>query len=83
MLSRERHGDLEFATVHVDHLEEAIESMKARLPDEERVCSECLYEAETRRFGIKTFGTVDPERRALVLCCPSCESHVDLPTALE
>lgn len=79
MLRPERHGELEFVTVHVDQLDEAISSIKARLPDTERVCSECDYESEIHRWGIKTYGTTDPERLALVLCCPSCETHINTP----
>lgn len=79
MLTPERHGELQFATVDVDRLDEAIESMKTSLPAEERACTECTYEAETHRWGIKTYGTSEPGQSALVLCCPSCETHVDLP----
>jgi hypothetical protein len=83
MLTPERYGDLEYATVPVDRRAEAIESMKAALPDRERCCTECGYEAPTRRWGIKIYGTSDPSVDALVLCCPSCERHVDLPIDLE
>lgn len=83
MLKPERHGELEFATVHVDQLAEAIEVIKTTLPDDETVCSECEYAGETYRWGIKTYDTTDPERSALILCCPSCEAHIDLPLDLE
>lgn len=83
MLSPERHGELEFATVDVDRLDEAIESMKSTLPGEERTCEECGYVAETHRWGIKTYGTSYSGQSALVLCCPACETHVDLPLDLE
>lgn len=82
MLTPERHGDLEFATVDVDRLDEAIESIKATLPEEERACPECDYVAESHRWGIKTYGTSDPGQSALVLCCPACEAHVNLPRDL-
>lgn len=79
MLPPERSGDLEYAMVPVVRRAEAIESMKASLPDRERRCTECGYEAAVRRWGIKTYGTSDPGVDALVLCCPCCERHVDLP----
>lgn len=83
MLTPERHGELEFVTVHVDQVEEAVGSIKTTLPDEERRCSTCEYVGSTARWGLKTYATTRPERVALVLCCPSCETHVDLPEAVE
>lgn len=83
MLTPERHGDLEFVTVHADRVAEAVERIKANLPDGERTCPACEYEAAVHRWGIKTYGTTAPDRNALVLCCPSCEAHIDLPIDFE
>lgn len=79
MLTPDRHGELEFVTAHVDQLEDAVESIKTTLPDEARTCSVCGYVAAAHRWGIMSYGTTDPLRSALVLCCPSCETPVDLP----
>lgn len=83
MLTPERNGELEFVTVKTDHLDEAISSIKARLPDEDRVCDTCKYQGKTHRWGIKTYGTTDPNRLALVLCCPACENHINIPIEIK
>lgn len=75
----EQHGELEFVTVGPDRVDEAVASVKTALPDAERACSECGYRAAVRRWGMKTYGTADPDRIALVLCCPGCEAYTDLP----
>lgn len=83
MLSWERQGDLEFVTVHIDRYRDAIESIKTTLPCEERVCTTCDYDGRLSRWGLKTYETTDPDRHALVLCCPSCETHVDIPVTVK
>lgn len=82
MLTPQQTRDLEFATVHIDRVQEAVGSIKTMAPDEERVCAGCEYAARLGRWGIKTFGTKDPERMALVRCCPACETPVDLSADL-
>lgn len=79
MLTPERHGELEFVTVPVDKVEEAVGAIKATLPEGARRCSACEYVGEPSRWGLKTYVTTKPDLVALVLCCPSCEAHVDIP----
>ena len=75
--------ELEYITVDVEEVDEAIESVKSMLPEAEHDCPRCGYEGKAHRWGIKTYETEDPVRRALVLCCPSCEAHTDLPLDLD
>lgn len=75
--------ELEYVTVRVDQVDKAIESVKSMLPEEEKTCSRCGYEGKAHRWGVKTYETEDANRRALVLCCPACETHTDLPLDIE
>ena len=78
MLTQERHGGLEFVSTSSARFDEAIEEIKTTLPEGNKECPSCDYEAATFRWGIKTYRTADADRIALVLCCPSCETRVDL-----
>lgn len=79
MLQPKSHDGLKFVTAPADQCKAAIDQLIRELSDDDsRTCPHCEYTAVESRWGLQTFETTDPDRRALVLCCPTCETRIDL-----
>lgn len=78
MFTLEHNQGVDFLSVPGDQVDEAVARIKAALSTEKRECPRCGYVANASRWGLKTWLSSDPERVGLVLCCPACETRIDL-----
>ncbi len=81
MLKPEQYEGRDSVSVPRENLKEGIEELKEDiLSDEKKKCKNCGYSQKLSRWGIKTkTQKQNKEKTVLILCCPSCETLVDLP----